>query len=78
MTEWIVALAVFLGALALLPMVLRQNRKARRKGTAGGVMMGLGLAFMTIFDPARAATVEEVRRREEIGEEDEDSGAPPA
>ncbi len=77
MTEWLIAALVFVGALALLPTLLRRSRASRRKGTAGGVMMGLGLAFMTIFDPGKAASVEEVRRRREAEEEDE-AGAPPA
>jgi hypothetical protein len=32
----------------------------------GGIVMGFGLAFMTIFDPARAATLEEVQRRKDL------------
>jgi len=74
--DWVISAAVFIAALAQLPALLSRSRKSRRKGTAGGVMIGLGLAFMTIFDPGRSETVEEVRRRRDEKEDDE-SGAPP-
>jgi len=76
MWEWLAAGLAFVGAMSLLPAILRRSRKSRRKGTAGGVIMGIGLAFMTIFDPAKSASVEEIRRRREAEDEDE-SGAPP-
>ncbi|OYX66348.1 MAG: hypothetical protein B7Y88_05565 [Sphingomonadales bacterium 32-64-17] len=76
--EWLVAGLVFCAALAVLPALLRKSRKSARKGTAGGVMMGVGLAFMTIFDPAKAETVEEVRERKDRGEADQgESGGTP-
>jgi len=76
MWEWLLAGLAFVGAMALLPALLRRSRKSRRKGTAGGMMLGIGLAFMTIFDPAKSESVEEIRRRGEAEEEDE-AGAPP-
>ena len=76
--EWLVAIVVFCLALALLPPLLRQIRKSASKGTAGGVMMGLGLAFMTIFDPAKAESVKELRQRKDLGETDQhESGDKP-
>jgi hypothetical protein len=77
MMEWPLAALLFIGALALLPTLLRRSRKSRRKGTAGGIIMGIGFAFMTLFDPGKSEAVEEIRRRSEAEEEDE-SGAPPA
>ena len=74
--EWLLALAVFLGLLALLPALLRRARSAQRKADAGGVVLALGLAFMAIFDPGKSALVEETRRTQELEDEDE-SGAPP-
>ena len=75
--EWVLAALVFVGALLLLPAMLRRSRKSRRKGTAGGIIMGLGFAFTTLFDPGKSEAVEEIRRRSDAEEEDE-SGAPPA
>lgn len=69
--EWIIAIVVFLGLMALLPGFVRRSRKSRRKGMAGGIAMGIGLAFMTIFDPGKAETVEEIRRRKDIGDADQ-------
>ena len=76
--EWLVAGLVFCAALAVLPVLLGRSRKSAGKGTAGGLVMGLGLAFMTIFDPAKSETVEEVRKRKDRGEPDqsESGGAP--
>ena len=75
--EWLIAALVFGGALLLLPALLRRSHKSRRKGTAGGIIMGIGFAFMTLFDPGKSEAVEEIRRRSDAEEEDE-SGAPPA
>jgi len=74
--EWLIALAVFLCVLALLPPMTRRTRSAQRKADAGGMVLALGLAFMAIFDPGRSAATEEIRRKQELEEEDE-SGAPP-
>ena len=76
--EWLLAGLVFCAALAVLPALLRKSRKSARKGTAGGLVIGLGLAFMTIFDPAKAESVEEIRGRKDRGEAEkgESDGAP--
>lgn len=74
--EWLLAGLAFVGAMSLLPALLRRARNSRRKGAAGGVMLGIGLAFMTIFDPGKSESVEEIRRGNEAEEEDE-AGAPP-
>ncbi|WP_343806651.1 hypothetical protein [Alteraurantiacibacter aestuarii] len=78
--EWLLAILVLGTLLALLPRLLRASRKAqgksRRKGTAGGIMMGMGLAFMTIFDPGKSDSVEEIQRRKDLGDDDQgESGA---
>ena len=75
--DWLLAALIFAGALLLLPALLRRSRKSRRKGTAGGIIMGLGFAFTTLFDPGKSEAVEEIRRQGAAEEEDE-SGAPPA
>ncbi len=75
--EWLLAALVIGGGLLLLPALLRRSRKSSRKGTAGGIIMGVGFAFMTLFDPGKSEAVEEIRRRNEAEEEDE-SGAPRA
>jgi hypothetical protein len=64
----LLAILLLVGLPALLPRLLRASRRSARKGAVGGIVMGLGLAFMIIFDPARAASVEEVQRRKDLGE----------
>ena len=76
MIEWLVAIAVLLVFLALLPRMLRRPKVARRKGGGSGVMVGIGLAFAMVFDPKAAAAIEQVdQKREEA--EDEESGDQP-
>ena len=74
--EWLIALAVFLALMAILPAMLRRMRSTQRKADVGGVVLALGLAFAAIFDPGKSAAVEETRRKQELEDEDE-SGAPP-
>jgi len=75
--EWLLALAVFLGLLALLPAMLRRTRNAQRNADAGVMVLAIGLAFMAIFDPAKSAVIEETRRKQDLDEEDGESGALP-
>ncbi len=77
MSEWIVAGAVFVIALMLLPRLFARA-KAGTKSGGGGMMVALGLIFASAFDPARAAATEELDRRKEAeGEEDGESGGEP-
>ena len=70
MLQWLFAIGG-LGLAVWLAIYWLANRKSStRKGTAGGAMMVLGLAFMTLFDPAKAESVEEIRKRKDLGDAD--------
>jgi len=77
MLEWLIAIAVLGGFLALLPRMLRRTKAAARKSGGGsGVMIGIGLAFAMVFDPKSTQAVEVVEKKQ--GEsEDEESGEKP-
>ncbi|WP_305095823.1 hypothetical protein [Croceibacterium aestuarii] len=77
MLEWIVAGAVFVVALMLLPRLLARAKDGTKKG-GGGMMVALGLIFASAFDPARAAATEELDRRKDAeGEDEGESGGEP-
>ena len=71
MVDWLVAGLMFALLLWWLAGWLGNRQRPRRKGDAGGALMAFGLAFMTIFDPAKAASVEEIQRRKDLGDADQ-------
>ena len=60
MIEWLVALGLDMAFLATMPWLLRWMRTAGGKGKMGGVALALGVAFSFLFDPAKAAAMENV------------------
>jgi len=76
MLEWLIALAVF--ALAMLATALVLPRLKPRKG-GGGFGFALAMIFASVFDPAKAAAIEQRDRRKETeGSEEGESGDGPA
>ena len=76
MLEWLVAIAVFVLLVLLLPPLLRRAKPTRSKGGGSGVMIGIGLVFAMIFDPKAAAATELIDRKKDE-REDEESGDRP-
>ena len=76
MIEWLIAAAVMLGLLALLPVLLRRTARAARKPGGSGVVIAIGMVFAMIFDPKAVVATEQIQKRADLGE-DEDSGDPP-
>jgi len=77
MIEWAIAAVVFVALVWMIVALLPRAKRSALKG-GGGVVIALGMIFASVFDPARAAAVEEVDRRKETeGSEDGESGAPP-
>lgn len=76
--EWIAAVAVLAGTLMALPFLLPAWRRSARAGV-GGVMLGIGVAFSNLLDPAKRAATEELDKRKEIAgaDEAERATAPP-
>jgi len=76
MLEWLIALAVF--ALAMLATALVLPRLKPRKG-GGGFAFALAMIFASVFDPAKAAAIEQLDRRKQTeGSEEGESGDGPA
>jgi hypothetical protein len=76
MLEWLVAIAVFVLLVMLLPPLLRRAKPARSKGGGSGVMIGIGLVFAMIFDPKAAAATELIDRKRDEREDEESGGRP--
>jgi len=78
--KWIVASAVAIVLLALLPWaIVASKRSARGKGRLAGATFAIGLAFGAIFDPAKSAAIENIQKKKDIGdEEDGVAGRPSA
>jgi hypothetical protein len=75
MVEWLIAAAVF--ALLMLAMILTLPHLKPRKG-GGGFGIALLMIFASVFDPAKAAAIEQLDRRKDTeGSEEGESGAGP-
>lgn len=77
--EWLMAAAVLVAGLAVLPYLLRRAKAAPRKGGGGsGVFIAIGMVFAMIFDPRASQATEIIQRKKEIGDaEDGESGEQP-
>jgi len=77
--KWIVALAVAIALLALLPWAIAASKKsARGKGRLAGATFAIGLAFGAIFDPAKSAAIENIQKKKDIGDEEDGVAGPPS
>lgn len=77
MLEWGIAAAVF--GVAMLALIVALPHLKPKAGKGGGFAVGLFMIFASVFDPARAATVEQLDRKKDIGDaEDGESGDKPS
>lgn len=64
----------FIFSVAILAIVLyvrRERRGVKRNGGGAGVVaLAFGLAFSTLLDPAKKASIEELDKRRELGRHD--------
>lgn len=65
-------------ATTFVLMAIRRFRRARSSGrpvkrrNMGPIALAFGMAFSSVLDPARKASVEELGRREELGDQEKD------
>jgi hypothetical protein len=77
MVEWLIAAAVFVLLMLAMVQVLTHAKPRLRKG-GGGFIIALGMVFASVFDPAKAAAVEQLDRHKKTeGSEEGASGAGP-
>ena len=70
MREWLVAIAVFVVLVALLPGLLRRSRAKLAQGGGGGMWVGIGLGLAMLFDPKVTQAMEIVEQKKGEAEED--------
>ena len=71
--QWLVAIAVFALLMRFMPAAVRfATKSARGKRGLGGATLALGIAFAFIFDPPKAAAIENIQKKNETGDEEED------
>jgi hypothetical protein len=76
--QWLIAIAVFVLLMLFMPSAVRFAAKsARGKRGLGGATLALGIAFAFIFDPPKAAAIENIQKEEE-GDEEQKDGRPDA
>jgi len=76
MLEWLFAAVVFVALI--VGMIFALPRLKPRKGS-GGLIIALGMIFASVFDPAKAAAIEQLDRHKETeGKEEGESGGGPA
>jgi len=72
--QWLIAIAVFVLLMLFMPSAVRfAIKSARGKRGLGGATLALGIAFAFIFDPPKAAAIENIQKNEEGDEEGEGS-----
>ena len=77
--QWLVAIAAFLLLILILPAAVRfATKSARGKRGLGGATLALGIAFAFIFDPPKAAAIENIQKKNDAGDEEQDDESPDA
>lgn len=59
--------------LAAFPLSMALTGHTQRKGNLGGAVMMAGLAFMTVADPKVAAAIEQIDKRRDLGDTEQDA-----
>jgi len=69
--QWLIAIAVFVLLMLFMPSAVRfAIKSARGKRGLGGATLALGIAFAFIFDPPKAAAIENIQKKNENGDEE--------
>ena len=77
--QWLVAISAFLLLILILPAAVRfATKSARGKRGLGGATLALGIAFAFIFDPPKAAAIENIQKKNDAGDEEQDDESPDA
>ncbi|HEU5067639.1 MAG TPA: hypothetical protein VFT61_05590 [Sphingomicrobium sp.] len=69
--QWLVALLVLGLLMLVMPSAVRfAIKSARGKRGLGGATLALGIAFAFIFDPPKAAAIENIQKKNENDDEE--------
>jgi hypothetical protein len=74
---WLIAAVTFAALMLAMVAAIRRGKLKPRK-SSGGFVIALGMVFASVFDPAKAAAVEQLERKKLTeGSEEGESGAGP-
>lgn len=65
MTEIIISAVAVVAFVLLMPAMVRSSRRSRRGRGSGAAV---GDVLMGVFDPAKQAAIEQIRKQQEIGD----------
>jgi hypothetical protein len=74
--EWIIFFLILGFAIVAFPYLLRAA-KSSAKGAVGGMVMGLGMAFTILLDPAKKSAMENLDKKKNIGNPNADAAGDP-
>ena len=77
MLEWLLAAAILIAVIAILPRVLARAKHNRRVSGGSGIVIAICMALSMIFDAKGSHAVEMIDRKADE-KEDEESGDRPA
>lgn len=72
--QWIVAFMLLLIGFACLPRTISALKRSGRKGRIGGFTAALGMALASVLDAPKAAAVENIDKRKELGDTEAGEG----
>jgi hypothetical protein len=75
--EWVIFFTILGLTIIAFPAVLRFSKSSAIKGTAGSMVMALGMAFSGLLDPAKRESVENLEKEKDIGNANEDAAGDP-
>ena len=76
MLEWLLAAAILIAVIAILPRMLTRAKRNRRSSGGSGIVIAVGMALSMIFDAKSSHAVEMIDRKKDE-QEDEESGDRP-
>jgi len=72
--QWVVAIMLLLIGLACLPSILSGVKRSGRKSRFGGFTAALGMTLASVLDAPKAAAVENIDKRKELGDPEAGEG----
>lgn len=75
--HWTVAAAILIVLGSAMPWLLRATKPRPGKRRAGGGLIAIGMAMMPALDAPKAAAVEQIDKRKDLGDTEAGEGGEP-
>lgn len=77
MLEWLLAAAILIAVIAVLPRILTRAKHNRRASGRSGIVIAIGMALSMIFDAKSSHAVEMIDQKADEKEDEESGDRPP-